>query len=273
MTLPNFLIVGAKKCGTTSLHEILKKHPQANMSAVKEINFFTMEKSYRKGLAYYSGFWVEEKEARAVGESSPGYICYPGVPELIKKDLGAIKVLIMLRNPIKRAYSQYWVNRRSLSERLTPEDIIDNYLEDKYDPTRKGYFSRGVYVHQIQKYFTLFGRDHVKVVFLEDLVKKTKGTLRSIYNFLNLDEDLGCQELPKASNSSQIYQNPFYKFAFEHPYYSAWIPKRLRRFFFFGRKVDFKYPMPDQKKMNQLKEFYKPYDRKLERVLGRELPW
>ena len=273
MILPSFLVVGAQKCGTTSVHDILSTHPEANMSNIKEINFFTNKEKYKKGLEYYSRFFEKKIGAGAVGESSPGYICFPGVPEKIKKNLGKIKILILLRNPIKRAFSQYWDNRRSLNETLTTEAIIDEYLEDQYDPARKGYFSRGVYVHQVQEFFDLFGRDNVKVVFLEELVKNQKETLRSIYTFLNLDEDKGCQKLPKAQNSSEVYQNPFYRFVFERPNLSAWIPKRLKRLFFFGRKSPFKYPMPEKEVVNKLKEFYKPYDSKLESLLGRKLPW
>lgn len=88
-TLPNFLIVGAQKCGTTSLHEILAAHSEAGMSKVKEINFFTNPEKHKKGLQYYSSFF-EDTKGKIIGESSPGYICYPGVADLIKEELGQV---------------------------------------------------------------------------------------------------------------------------------------------------------------------------------------
>ena len=76
MTLPNFLIVGAQKCGTTSLHDILSEHPQANMSNLKEINFFYSEDKYAKGLEHYKSYFKKlDSKHRVTGESSSGYIC------------------------------------------------------------------------------------------------------------------------------------------------------------------------------------------------------
>lgn len=105
------------------MHDILTFHPETSMSKVKEINFFTYKNKYKQGLKYYSTYF-DKKEAKIIGESSLGYIFYPGVANLIKKDLGQIKVLILLREPIKRAFSQYWDNRRQLSECLTEDEII-----------------------------------------------------------------------------------------------------------------------------------------------------
>ena len=82
-----FLIVGAQRSGTTSLHDILDAHPETNMSAVKEINYFINPDKYVKGLSHYLTYFTND-QAKAIGESSPGYICFPGVAEQIRKDLG-----------------------------------------------------------------------------------------------------------------------------------------------------------------------------------------
>jgi hypothetical protein len=79
------------------------------------------------------------------------------VHELIHQNLGNIKIVIILRNPIKRAFSQYWHNRRDLNEGMSESEIIDTYLETKYSPKRKGYFSRGVYFQDVKEYIQLFG--------------------------------------------------------------------------------------------------------------------
>lgn len=272
MNLPSFLIVGAQKSGTTSLHAILAEHPQANMSTIKEVNYFINESKYKRGLGYYASFF-EDRKSRVSGESSPGYLCHPGVAEKIKKDLGNIRIIILLRDPVKRGFSQYWDNRRHLSEWMSEEQIIQNCLESNYVPGRRGYFSRGVYAPQVKKYFDLFGQDNVKVVFLEELVKDQKRELSEIYKFLGLDTDKGFDHLPPASNASQIWENDLYRFFFNHPYYNKWIHKHARRFLFFGNRVDFKYNLPSDEVLSSLHNFYRPFNQDLERLLGRQLPW
>ena len=108
MELPDFLIVGAQKCGTTTLYDILNNHPEVNMSKIKEVNYFTMLKDHNKGLEYYSNFFNKKTtKHRITGEASPGYMSHLHIQKLIKDNLGEVKIVMILRNPIKRAYSQY----------------------------------------------------------------------------------------------------------------------------------------------------------------------
>lgn len=272
MILPNFLIVGAQKCGTTSLHDILDAHPETNMSKVKEINYFINPTKYGKGLTHYSTYFTDD-QAIAIGESSPGYICHPDVPERIRMDLGQIKIIVLLRDPIKRAFSQYWDNRRHLSEWLSEKEIIDQFLESQYEPGRKGYFSRGVYAPQVEKYFSLFSRENVKVVFLEELVRNQSATLKNIYDFLGLSSDKGLEKLPPASNSSIIWDNPVYKLFLDRPNLNRLFPKYARRILFFGSQSEFKYELPNKELMLKLEAFYRPHNDSLTKLLGRSLPW
>lgn len=272
MTLPNFLIVGAQKCGTTSLHEILSEHPETGMSDTKEVNYFTFDAEYRRGLTHYKTFFQNaNSNCIAVGESSPGYMCTPGVPERIRNDLGEIKIVMILRDPIKRAFSQYWDNRRHLNEHLSEIQIVDKWLEASYKPGRRGYFSRGVYSVYLNKFIQLFGRKSIHVIILEDLIKNEKKELRILYEFLGLDVDKGLQNLPPPSNSSTIWNNPVYKSFFTNPSYVKYLPKRGKRILFFGEKVRYKYELPNVQIVNKLKEFYKPYNIELSKLLGNPL--
>ena len=265
MTLPNFLIVGAQKCGTTSLHDILNEHPQANMSNLKEINFFYSEDKYAKGLDHYKSYFKNpDSNHRVTGESSPGYICSPGIHKLIHQDLGNIKIVIILRDPIKRAFSQYWDNRRQLKETMSESEIIDNYLETEYSKNRKGYFSRGVYYSDVKKYVELFGKKNVHIIILENLIKNQTSELQQLYNFLGIDKDKGFQKLPKSSNSAMVWKNPFYSYFLNNPSKTKYIPLKARRLFFFGKQETFKYDLPEQSHIDKLKEFYKPWNKKLE---------
>lgn len=273
MHLPNFLVVGAQKSGTTSLHEILSEHPQINMSKVKEINFFTLDKNYQKGVEFYSSFFDSGtlEDPIAIGESSPGYMCYPGVAEKIKKDLGNIKIVMILRDPIKRAFSQYWDNRRQLSEPLNEQTIVDRYLNENYSPGERGYFSRGVYINYIKVYERNFGRRNLYIMFLEDLISNPKEQLQNLYSFIGVDINQGFQTLPNAANSSKIYINPFYSFLFKHNKYCEYLPVHARRFFLFGKEKIFKYQLPEDSILKEVKAFYKPFNEELENYLDRKL--
>lgn len=272
MILPNFLIVGAQKCGTTTLYDILNMHPQANMSKIKEINYFTSQKKFKRGLEHYSSFFNKPKVIhRITGESSPGYMCYPGVAERIKKDLGQIKIVIILRDPIKRAFSQYWDNRRHLNENLEEIKVVKLYLNENYTPGKKGYFSRGVYFKYIKQYENIFGKKNLHIIILEDLISNQTGELKRLYRFLGIDVNLGLQDLPQASNSAMIWENPFYSFFLNNPKYNLLVPKRLRLFLFWGSKKKHKYELPDMLLLNELKSFYRPWNRELETYLDKKL--
>lgn len=267
--LPNFLIVGAQKCGTTTLHSVLDNHPRIAMSRVKELNFFSFENNYQRGLKYYAKhFDGVVGEADIVGESSPGYLCYPGVPERIYKDLGNIKILILVRDPIKRAASQYWDNRRHLNETLSFDQCIENYLTEDYVPGERGYFSRGVYFKYIKRYIDLFGSKNVKVVVFEKLIKRTEESLSSIYEFLGIEDYYDFLTIPKVENSSSIYENPIYSYFLSNPGKVKYLPRVFKKYTFFGKKVLFKYPQPSQRALDSLKDFYNPWNLKLQEFLG-----
>lgn len=269
--LPNFLIVGAQKCGTTTLHDIMCRHPEANMSKIKEINFFTNADKYKQGLKFYSSFWESKTVCKIIGESTPSYMVYPDVAEAIRSDLGEIKIVIILRDPIRRAVSQYWDNRRRLNESETFEQVIDKYLTETYDPNSKGYFSRGVYIKYIEKYWQLFGKDNVHIMLLEQLINQPQIELETLFNFLEISAAPRYLKLPKASNSALIWNNPLYKFLLAHPKYSTLLPKRGKSILFIGRKQPYKYSMPEEHIVMRLKEFYEPWNKRLSEQTGLNL--
>lgn len=272
MALPNFLIVGAQKCGTTTLYDVLKEHPEVNMSTMKEINFFTFEKKYGKGISYYSTFFEKKSTKQKVsGEASPGYMNYPGIAKRIYDDLGPIKIVMVLRDPIKRAYSQYWDNRRHLSEYLSEEGIIDRYLTSEYNNNSKGYFSRGVYIKYIEEYLQYFDRRNLHVMLFEDLIQNPKPELKKLYTFLGIDTSEKYLELSKASNTSMVWNNFIYQTLLKKPSLTRWLPKHGRKFLFFGKQIAYSYALPDGKHLKILQDFYKPWNKKLEHFLDRKI--
>ena len=189
-----------------------------------------------------------------------------GVHKLIHQDIGNIKIVIILRDPIKRAFSQYWDNRRQLKETMSESEIIDNYLEEVYSPKSRGYFSRGVYYSDVKKYVELFGKKNVHIIIFENLIKNQTTELQQLYNFLGIDKDKGFQKLPKPSNSAMVWKNPFYTYFLNNSSKTKYIPVKARRLFFFGKQEKFKYDLPKQSQIDKLKEFYKPWNKKLEQL-------
>lgn len=270
--LPNFLIIGGQKCGTTALHSTLSLHQQVFMSAEKEINFFTSH--YSSGLdSYRKHFAAAEPHHLALGEASPGYICHPDAPQRILDSLGEVRLVILLRDPIKRAVSQYWDNRRHFGEKLTLSQAIDSYLEKSYDPSRPGYFSRGIYIDQIERYCHLFPRNKIHVIIFEELLASSKNELTKLYEFLEVRTDRAPVELKGEANRAMVYQNPLYSFLFKNPTLSYHLPKRMRRFAVFGPTQRFEYSLPVGKDLETLQHFYANSISRLEQFVGREVKW
>jgi len=274
MILPNFIIVGAQKSGTTTLYDVLNNHPEVNMSLIKEVNYFTSNKKMSKGLEYYSkSFRAPEKTEKVTGEASPGYMCYPGVAKQIKKDLGDIKIVMILRDPIQRAFSQYWDNRRHLSEYMTENEIVDKYLFSEYIPGQRGYFSRGTYINYIKEYVQNFEVNQIHIIILEELIRDPEMHLKSLFEFLKISTSKKHLKLNKASNSSMIWKNPIYLLFLRHPRLIFLLPKYVRKFLFFGKKSTYKYNLPSLKITKTLQNFYAPFVKELEGFLGREMKY
>ena len=113
--LPNFLIIGAGKSGTTSLWHLLNEHPDIYMSPDKEPNFFNKDENYNKGLDWYQHLFRRAKNQKAIGEASNNYSCcgiFKNTVKRIKKTLPHVKIIYITRNPLKRAESEWMESRR-----------------------------------------------------------------------------------------------------------------------------------------------------------------
>jgi hypothetical protein len=270
--LPNFLIIGSQKSGTTSLYNVLRQHPQIFMPERKEINFFFLEQEYQRGLEHYlANFAPAPPQAAALGEASPGYICHPDSPGRIKQVLPDVKLILTVRAPIERAYSQYWDNRRSLSEPRTFAQTVALGLEPTYHPGRIGYFSRGTYIQYIRRYLALFPPENLLVLPFDDLRSSPQDFYRRIYQFLGVDPDFSTPAINTSYNPAALWHNPLYRWFFSRPARTRWLPAKLRRFTFFGRRTPWQYPPMDDSLRQRLVDFYQPWNTRLGDFLGRDL--
>ncbi|MBT3315318.1 MAG: hypothetical protein HN390_11980 [Anaerolineae bacterium] len=269
--LPNFLVIGSQKAGTTSLYRILKQHPQIFMADKKEINFFFKDEEHARGAEAYSQHFTDCANQLVRGEASPGYICHPEAPARIHALIPDAKLILTLRDPIKRAISQYWDNRRHLNEPLTFAQALDAYLSDEYHPDKIGYFSRGVYMRYIRKYLEYFPRENLLILLFEDMISDPVTFYKSIFTFLGVDTDFESEDFDEAFNPTEVWKNPFYQILLRRPRYQTRVPAKLRRLFYWGRKMPFSAPPIDEASLQRLVDFYRRWNDELRKFLGVEL--
>ena len=182
--LPNFLIIGAMKAGTTSLYHYLRAHPQVFMSSVKELDFFAHEPNRSRSLDWYRRqFAPAEPDSVAIGEASTIYTKYPrfpGVPERIAVQVPEVRLIYVVRHPIERIRSHYQHQVAVGAERAPFERaVFDNPI----------YLDYSRYAMQIDQYLPHFPRDQMLVITSEDLRHKRLATVRRVYEFLGVEPD------------------------------------------------------------------------------------
>ena len=180
--LPNLIIIGAQKCGTTSLHYYLNRHPQIAMSRLKELQFFTVEGNWHKGATWYESQFDSRRPIR--GEASPQYTCHPqfaGVPQRMHSLVPAAKLIYLVRHPIERLIAQYihlvdgGYEQRSLPDALAE---LDN----------NPYVLRSLYGMQLEQYLPYFPLLNILIITQEQLLRNRLPTLAKVFRFLEVDD-------------------------------------------------------------------------------------
>ena len=206
MTMPNFLIIGTSRAGTTALYHYLKQHPQIYMSPIKEPRFFAFEgeKLEFGGPGderlkceiithindYCALFQMVSKET-AIGEASPVYLYSPKAPERIWHYIPETKLIAILRNPVDRAYSSFLAEIRDGRE---PLNDFSQALQEEATRIRSDwsfvwhYKQRGFYYAQLRRYFDKFDRDQIRVYLYDDWKVNNIRILQDIFHFLNVDD-------------------------------------------------------------------------------------
>lgn len=204
LALPTFLLIGAGKSGTTSLFQYLKQHPEVFMSEVKEPNFFELmgqrpvkedddsEQMYHYPWAVYDwekyqALFSNAGNAKARGEASTMYMYGKEAPYNIKKFLPEVKLIAVLRDPVKRLYSRFLhLARENRLPSARFEDALDrqSIWWERNDLVREGF-----YYQHLSRYFELFPKAQIKIYLNEDLQKRTDAVIKDIYSFIGVDPD------------------------------------------------------------------------------------
>jgi hypothetical protein len=190
---PNFFVLGVPKCGTTTLHEVLIAHPNIFMTKQKEPRFFDTDTYYNRGFdRYLRDHFRGAAGFKARGEASPTYLRSGKARDRIRGDLGKdLRFVVILRDPVKRAWSAYLQECRRGLETETFERALE--LEPtrlSRDPTCAAYFLGGLYARQLRVWFEAFPREHFLVLLTEDLAERPNAVARQAFAFLEVDPDV-----------------------------------------------------------------------------------
>jgi len=246
--LPDFIIAGTVRSGTTSLYYNICEHPSVLEAAYDEIGFF--DSNYNLGIDWYRSMFPTHKEIEIVrknsgyaitGEDTPFYFWKKEACEKIFESLPNIKIIIIFRNPVDRAYSNYNLGVRENTEKLTFEDAIDDEIEFLKNHTyretvdsRRSYLTKGMYENQIKPWLDIFPRKQIHLLSTECMEKNPQETLMKIFEFL---------EIPAYSIKNPQKQ----KFA--------------------------KYEKMNEKTRKKLLEFFKPHNENFFKIIEERFDW
>lgn len=249
--LPSFLIVGAQKAGTSSLYSYLTEHPQIIGAEKKEVGYFGV--NYREGEAWYRQHFptqitLDLRDA-ITGEATPYYLYHPLAARRIVDLVPDVKIIVLLRDPVRRTLSHYWHARHHGFEffdlreaidmeaiRLNGEEtrLEDHWKAQSYNHRHRAYVDRSRYAKQLKRYLDRFDSDQMRVVRSEHLFADVQGTVDRVTDFLGLDRFSIPETSPRNSRS---------------------------------------YPEPDADIVTKLREHFAPHNQKLYSLLGRDLGW
>ncbi len=183
--LPNFIIIGAMKCGTTSLAHYLSQHPEVFVSSPENIYFFGADENFKRGLSYYESFFEGAQNYRAIGEASDDYTKAlmkksQLASQRIKKILPDVKLIFLAKHPLKQIESS-WLQRVADSSEVLPFNKA--VLESKFQ-----YVETANYLRQLSFYYEKFNSDQIRVFFTEDLSEDPSKVLLSCLDFLGVEK-------------------------------------------------------------------------------------
>jgi len=198
MRLPDFLVIGVARSGTTSLYHYLKNHPQIYLPAKKhpEPHFFLKNDEYKKGVYYYSNkYFKNVNHDKKAGEISTSYIYQPYVAKRIKKHIPKVKLIAMLRNPIERSFSNYVFTYNNGLDSLSFEEAIRQEKKRIAKPESQfhtevkphAYMDRGRYYKQLMEYIKYFSPAQIHIILFEDFISNTLKELKKVFKFLGVD--------------------------------------------------------------------------------------
>lgn len=210
MTLPNFLIIGAPRCATTSLYHYLGSHPEIFMSPIKEPRYFIYadiptDIQAITSLEDYKKLFSGVENERMIGEATPTYIGRPNVPQKIKALIPDCKMIVTLRNPVERTISHYKLRVNEGKENRSLDEVIAHetqFLPIINAPLDTYAITFSFYHAHLSRFLEVFPREQLHIELLDDFTRDTQSVLKRIYEFLGVSTDY----LPEATNIYNKHQ-------------------------------------------------------------------
>jgi len=238
--LPDFVIIGTQRGGTTSLYRYLADHPDIGPALRKEVHFFDL--NYERGVDWYRAHFPEEGQYRVVGEASPYYVAHPDVPARLHQLLPHALLILLLRNPIDRALSHHQLMVRRGLEPLSFWEAVEREPERLREcggvesPSWRtySYLARSVYAPQIERWLGLFPATQLLVIKSEDFYRDPATVVTEVQTRLGL-------------TPSQ--------------------PRRMKAYHLS------EYPQMDTALRCRLQDYFAPFNQQLYALLGRDLRW
>ncbi|MGD1808313.1 tetratricopeptide repeat-containing sulfotransferase family protein [Dapis sp. BLCC M126] len=213
ISAPNFIVIGVKKGGTTSIYHYLIQHPQILPTIKKEIDFWSFY--FHRGLDWYRAHFpaIPDSENFLTGEASPSYFDAPDTPTRLFHFFPKIKLIVLLRNPVDRTISNYYHEVRSKAENMSVEEVINSKLEKlikissslvnekDYWNYQGDYIASSVYLDWLKKWLNIFPREQLLILPSEEFYSDPKTTMKQVFNFLGLP-DYQIQDYPKLNAGS-----------------------------------------------------------------------
>ena len=246
--LPNLIVIGVVRSGTTSLYHYLSQHPSIVKSAYDELGYF--DSNYKLGLNWYKSFFPSIFEKNKIIKKSGKFLTYDVTPfyiynekssQRIHQILPNSKLIVILRNPVDRSYSNYFLGNQEkkfeeiiADERENLDKINKNNVDEYYDFVHTSMLARGFYAEQLEKWYKLFPKDQILIIKSEEFAIQTNKIMNEIFHFLELEPF----DIPDKSKKNKNH-----------------------------------YEIMKKETRDELVEFFRPYNKKLYSLIGKNFDW
>jgi len=249
--MPNFIIIGAMKAGTTTLYRAMLEHPQIVPAVTKELHFLTKNGVTKEK---YIILFNKCEKGQITGEATPNYLWKPLAPKNAKKLIPETKFIALLRNPVYRTYSQYWGYLRKCKKRRkepkfkTFNKYVKYLIHHPNNQCRLGYvgrygIQRSIYINQLEEWYKYFPKKQIMIIKSEDLFKDVNKITNEVFSFLGL-------------SPCELKVN-----------YHFLDKKDL------NKQFNIKTKKIGIKVKNELKEYFRPFNEKLYKLIDRDMNW
>jgi hypothetical protein len=289
--LPKFLIIGAAKAGTTTLFDLLKQHPQVFLPFAKEPMFFSHDENYQRGLDWYKNTYFKGSERYLTsGEATPHYLYWSEkTAARIKKAYNgnSIKIIVVLRDPVARAYSWYGNMRKDGTEDLSFENALaeeGTRIKEEYAELYRtgsmqyGYYRGGCYARLLVPFLELFPRNDFKFILQDDIINEYAKTSCDILDFIGLEPDFPITPI-RSNPASMPYSNGLHRWLRQRSEFKEqikkFIPFKLRyRIKAWAMNANLKpthFPQMDKNTGEELRRRFESDILALQKIIERDL--